>query len=241
MKNQYFGDINDYKKYSLLRILGGHGQIRTTVCWVLTKDDNRSDGSRIKYLEKPEQWQNYDPVVFKYLRYSVLKKGMRDVSMIERDYILPNCSFYREYIGDDSSSREKYFNKFYSFSKGTDLIFFDPDNGLEVNSVPRGKKGSSKYVYWDEIRTSYEAGHSVLIYQHFPRKPRELFLRNLVRKIREIIGTRRVFSYCTYHVTFLLLTQPNHEHILTQNNNNVKEVWGEIIKIGNHELAGSTV
>jgi len=26
MKNQYFGDINDYKKYSLLRLLGGHGQ-----------------------------------------------------------------------------------------------------------------------------------------------------------------------------------------------------------------------
>ena len=56
MKNQYFGDINDYKKYSLLRLLGGQGQIKTAICWVLTEDDNRTDGSKIKYLEQPDKW-----------------------------------------------------------------------------------------------------------------------------------------------------------------------------------------
>ena len=39
MKNQYFGDINDYRKYGLLRILTNGGEIKTAVCWMLTTDD----------------------------------------------------------------------------------------------------------------------------------------------------------------------------------------------------------
>jgi len=241
MKNQYFGDINDYKKYSLLRLLGGLGKIETTVCWVLTEDDNRNDGSRIKYLEKPELWQSYDPVVFDHLQKNVLAKGVRDVSVLEQGDVLPNCRYYSEYVHDDDSLRSDFFKKFQDFAKGADLVFFDPDNGLEVKSVPRGKRGSSKYIYWDEVKSSYEAGHSLMIYQHFPRKPRELFLRNMVRKFKDIIGTHRVFSFCTYHVTFLLLSQPEHEELFTQNSINVKKVWGEVIKVRKHGLAGSVV
>jgi len=241
MKNQYFGDINDYKKYSLLRLLGGLGQIKTTVCWVMTEDDNRSDGSRIKYLEKPEQWQDYDPGVFEHLRENVLNKGIRDIRVIEQGDILPNCNFYSKYVHDDSSLRDEFFREFRDFSRGTDLVFFDPDNGLEVKSVPCGRRDSSKYIYWDEVRASYEAGYSLMIYQHFPRKPRELFLRNLVRKFKDIVGTHRVFSYCTNHVTFLLLPQPDHEDLFAQNSNKVKEVWGEIVKVRKHGLAGSVV
>jgi len=241
MKNQYFGDINDYKKYSLIRILSGYGQIQTSICWVLTQDDNRNDGSRTKYLEKPEQWQDYDPAVFKHLRENVLKKGVRDVSVLEQGDVLPNCRYYSEYVYDNDSLRVEFFKKFRDFAKGTDLVFFDPDNGLEVKSVPRGKRGSSKYVYWDEVKSSYEAGHSLMIYQHFPRKPRELFLRNLVRKFKDIVDTHSVFSFCTNHVTFLLLPQPDHEDLFAQNSNKVKEVWGQIIKVRKHGLAGSVV
>ncbi len=234
MKNQYFGDINDYKKYSLLRLLSGHGQIKTAICWVLTEDDGRRDGSRIKYLEKPEQWQDYDRVVFEHLRENVLHKGMRDVSLIERNDILPNCTFYRELVHDDNKSRDEYFKGFWDFSKGTDLIFFDPDNGIEVKSIPRGKRNSSKYVYWDEVRASYQAGHSLVIYQHFPRKPRELFLRNLARKFRDMVGTRKIFSYCTYHVAFLLIPQPKHEELFIKNHAKISQAWGDIIKVRPH-------
>ena len=147
MKNQYFGDINDYKKYSLLRILSGNGQIETVVCWVLTEDDSRTDGSKIRYLEQPEKWQNYDPTVYEYLRKQVLDKGIRNVSYIEQDDIIPNCRFYREVINDNVGSRENFFSGFLEFAKGADLVFFDPDNGIEVKSIPRGRKSSSKYVY----------------------------------------------------------------------------------------------
>ena len=43
-----------------------------------------------------------------------------------------------------------------------DLVFFDPDNGIEIASVKKGRKDSSKFVYLDEIGASYAAGKSAL-------------------------------------------------------------------------------
>jgi hypothetical protein len=40
VKNRYFGDINDYRKYGLLRALTNYGEIKTAVCWMLTTDDD---------------------------------------------------------------------------------------------------------------------------------------------------------------------------------------------------------
>ena len=45
MKNQYFGDINDYRKYELLRILTNGGGIKTAVCWMLTREDESVNGN----------------------------------------------------------------------------------------------------------------------------------------------------------------------------------------------------
>lgn len=39
MKHQYIGDINDYRKYALLRTLSADGVNRIGVCWMLTPDD----------------------------------------------------------------------------------------------------------------------------------------------------------------------------------------------------------
>jgi hypothetical protein len=38
MKNQYFGDINDYRKYGLLRALQSTGDGSLLVTWMLTPD-----------------------------------------------------------------------------------------------------------------------------------------------------------------------------------------------------------
>lgn len=234
MKNQYFGDINDYKKYSLLRILSGNGQINTVVCWVLTEDDSRTDGNRIGYLQQPERWKSYDPIVYKHLREHVLERGLRDVTAIERADVLPNSRFYKEYIYDDIDLRDEFFDKFFKFAQGADLVFYDPDNGLEVKSVPRGKKKSSKYIYWSEIEASYNSGHSLLIYQHLPRKPRETFIHNIVTRFHTLNGARRVFTYCTDHVVFFLFPQPEHEEHLTDNNTIIADKWGGKIVVCEH-------
>ena len=59
MKNQYFGDINDYQKFGILRAVAD-ASLRTMVCWMLTRDDKktdeRRDGLRLSYLDKPDIW-----------------------------------------------------------------------------------------------------------------------------------------------------------------------------------------
>jgi len=231
MKNQYFGDINDYKKYSLLRFLSRYGQIETVICWVLTHDDDGSDGNRVKYLQQPDKWRGYDPALYDYLREYVFRRGIRDVKIIETPDILTNCRFYSEIIEDNIELREVYFNRFLEFAKGADLIFFDPDNGLEVKSVPLGRTNSSKYLYWSEVKISYKAGHSILIYQHFPRMQRESYIHNLVQQFKAITDVGRIFYYKTRHVVFFLLPQPKHEELFIESNANILNVWGKTISI----------
>jgi hypothetical protein len=67
MKNQYFGDINDYRKYGLLRGLSNDGEISTFVCWMLTANDSRPDGKFISYLGNQEKFSKYDPELFNIL------------------------------------------------------------------------------------------------------------------------------------------------------------------------------
>lgn len=49
MKHQYVGDINDYRKYALLRALSSGGTNQVGVCWMLTPDDGGADGAKLAY------------------------------------------------------------------------------------------------------------------------------------------------------------------------------------------------
>ncbi len=46
MKNQYFGDVNDYLKYGLLRQLSNEGRFKICVCWMLTEPDGTTEGGK---------------------------------------------------------------------------------------------------------------------------------------------------------------------------------------------------
>lgn len=234
MKNQYYGDINDYKKYSLIRHLTGEGELEAAVCWVLTEDDNLSDGSKIDYLMNPEKWRRYDPVVFEQLRNDILIRGLRRVENLEHSKILSNCRFYTQPIKDEVKERDRFFDEFYRFSKDVDLIFFDPDNGLEIKSVPRGRTKSSKYLYWNELKLFYNKGSSILLYQHFPRQNREHYINNIIDRVFESTKVDVVFSYVTSHVLFLLIAQLEHESFFRMRNTTITINWRDQIKIKEH-------
>ena len=91
---------------------------------------------------------------------------------------------------------------------GCDLIFFDPDNGLDVPSVQRGRRNSSKYVYRSEVSEAYQRGHSVLVYQHFTRENRDTFLDRICDDLKDCTGATDIEVFRTPHVAFLLLEQP---------------------------------
>ena len=234
MKNQYFGDINDYRKYGLLRLLTRGGEINTTVCWMLTPNDGRGDGSRIGYLSQPEEWRDLDPQLFDHLEETVLRRGLRNVSEIENSTVLPSCSFFSKLVPDDRGARAVYHEGAIDSARGCELVFFDPDNGIEVQSKPCGRKDSSKYLYWCEIEDFWKAGHSLLIYQHFPHVERNPFIEAKARELICRTGALEVISFRTSHVVFLLVPHEERLDFFRGRSGVVEEVWGQQIQVAYH-------
>ncbi len=233
MKNQYVADINDYRKYGLLRTLSGNGKIRTGVCWMLTPDDNRTDGQFTRYLNSPEQWKRYDSELFECLT-DCLQDGQRHVSRIESTNILPNTIYHGDLLSDIREKRSGYFADMHERLQGVDLIFFDPDNGLEIMSRPYGRKQSSKFLYWHELTRAFNAGKSILVYQHFIREKREHFIKRLTSELCSRLDVPEVFSFRTPHVVFFLVSQPVHAQYFKGRAAVVAEQWREQIYVSAH-------
>lgn len=238
MKNQYYGDVNDYKKYSLIRTITAHGEISIAFCWALTKDDGLSDGKKIGYLKEPSEWSRHDPAVYEQLRADVIFKKQRKVENIEESNLIPNSRFFKRVLKDNANERDVFFQEFLNFSQNSELIFFDPDNGIEVKSVARGKPGSSKYVYWKELENFYQLDKSLLIYQHFPRVNRELFITSLSSKVFRTTCASTIFMFVTSHVLFLLIPQQRHETIFRKESKRLANSWKGRIKV--KEVSRST-
>lgn len=211
MKNQYFGDINDYRKYGLLRSLQSGSKRKLLVAWMLTPDDGGRDGGLRSYLRQPEKWRRFDPELFDGLAAALQATSAPQVSLIEGSGLLPGSTFYSAVVPDARRERDLWRRGLMESTSGVDLVFVDPDNGIEIPSRPVGRKGSSKYVSWSEIEQLGEAGCSVLIYQHSRREPREAFAVRMVSELRQRTGVRFAYAFRTTRVLFLLVSQVEHE------------------------------
>ncbi|TAK66950.1 MAG: hypothetical protein EPO24_00975 [Bacteroidetes bacterium] len=227
MKHQYFGDINDYKKYGLLRVLSSGGAIRIAVCWMLTENDSRTDGNKISYLNEPERWRDYDPELFDILRHTLHNKRSRNVRHIEESDCLRPAVYHSEILTDEASQREEYFSSLLTKASGLELLFFDPDNGIEVKSVMYGRKNSCKYIYWHEIKAAYNAGHSLLIYQHFPRVEHRLYTARSIQQIQTLLEVSEVFAIATSSVLYLLVPQKHHNNYFQERLKALQNRWEE--------------
>jgi hypothetical protein len=207
MKNQYFGDVNDYRKYGLLRSLQSTWDGSLLVAWMLTPDDGGKDGGFRSYLEAPTTWAKYDPELFAGLADLLRSASQPSVSLIERSALLPRASYHSAVVPDGRLERDAWRDNLLHKALGVDLVFLDPDNGVEVPSKPVGRERSSKYVTWQEIQALWEAGCSLLIYQHFRREARDAFARRLVSELRERTGAGFIEAFLTPHVLFLLVAQ----------------------------------
>ena len=210
MKNQFFGDINDYRKYGLLQILSYEGKFRVAVCWMLTPNDGSTQGEERSYLDHRDPWENYDIPLYRALAKCPKNRAQRNVRYAEKKKLIPGARYFHDDLTDITSERRSYFHCFFCFAAGADLIFFDPDVGLEIKSTALGKsrrKGSSKYLYKEELTESLKLGFSVLVYQHFPHKDHKDFIEERTQQILEWPGVRRVFSIESENVVFFLLPQ----------------------------------
>lgn len=231
MKNQYVGDINDYIKYSILRHLTAGARSRAAmVCWMLTPDDGRSDGNLREYLKLPERFRLFDPAVFDGL--AAVAASTRTVAAIEDQGIIVGADYFSRVLTDNREQRRSYFDALWCALRPRSLLFFDPDNGLAVASVPQGRKNSAKYLYWEELEEGLRRGHSVVLYQHFPRVQREDYVLMLLNRIGRLTPDYRcLFAICSSRVAYIVAASPDDEYGLKEAATQVEQTWAGSLRV----------
>lgn len=159
----------------------------------------------------------------------MIEQDRRDVAIANKSALLARCFSHEPLLGDNAQERAHYFASFWKRAEGFELVFFDPDNGLEVQSKPKGRKDSCKFLYWDELAETGRRGHSVLLYQHFGRKERMAFKAELARAIMERTGAGKVYAFATPHVVFFLIPSKERGEYFERKAGEVFATWAEQI------------
>jgi hypothetical protein len=184
VRHNFVNDIGDYAKYALLRSLciSGQTEIRLGVIWYLTDHAERNgDGRKRPHLSQ-DGWQNLDPELLTTMRQIEGTLGGQDelnVGLIEASSILPaGTAYFSEAIPQAQgtakqrvSERTAWFERARKAVADCDLVFLDPDNGLEVRSVPLTSPKAGKYATISEIVALLKNGAGVVLYQHGSRTP----------------------------------------------------------------------
>ncbi len=218
MKDQYFGDFGDYQKISLLQTLKNKG-LKVVTHWLKTSDDQSTDGKHITYLATPLLWRDYEPEIYDYLKER-LSTGIRSLSHIENSPFCREIHFQNDLI-EDSDARKRSFESIIE-SPNFDLVFFDPDNGIEVAST--NKKNIHKYVLWDEISSTFNSGKSILIYQHFSRSNRDKFIQGKLNELKKRLNCE-VFALRAKHSVYLFAMHDKHSENIKSGLNIFSDKW----------------
>lgn len=186
MQNRYFGDVGDYGKYGLLRKLCGitseGPRLSLGVVWYLVPNEGHNDdGKHISYLNKPE-YRLCDPDLFDGLNH-LLNDGLRTVSKIQGSDLLPSKTAYFDTylsfngIGSTGAAnrvvrlniRQKWLSKARDTVRDRDIVFLDPDNGLQIKSVKQHSDKGTKYVFWEEAENLADYPQTLVVYHHLNR------------------------------------------------------------------------
>ena len=171
MQNRYTGDIGDFGKLGLLRVLQAAG-FSVGVNWYLTPNESHNqDGKHTNY----DDLRSCDENLWRELK-QIVDSDNRSVAALQKDRIL-KATFYAETLdfrgkkkAERRLIRENWHQNALKTLCGSDLVFVDPDNGLIVPSAEEKPK-ENKFVLPKELADYYEQGSSVIYYQHKARRP----------------------------------------------------------------------
>ena len=150
MKNQYAGDVGDYTKLGILRGLENAG-FSIGLNWYLTPNEPEhsktfTDGKHTKFLECDCDTPDID--LFCALQKIGLSQN-RSIARLERAKLFENTLFWNKIL--EGKSRDKWHLEALKKLGKQDVIFLDPDNGLEVKSTNPYSKNGNKYTTYKEV------------------------------------------------------------------------------------------
>jgi hypothetical protein len=174
MQDRYVGDVGDFVKFGILRALAGDHSVG--VAWWLHPDEmHNGDGRHVTYLQRAN-WRDLDQPLFDALN-DIVQRDARNVAALETARLLTNATYAREQIPTAGPAaarrlaRSAWIERTHDHLAGTDLVFVDPDNGLETSRFSPAARRAAKCVALAELRALAQPGRTLLVYHHQTRRP----------------------------------------------------------------------
>lgn len=181
MQDRYAGDVGDFSKFLLLKsLLEGHDHKLGVVWYRRPNEIHNNDGGHVEYLQDP-RFKDCDPDLLSKLS-RVVHSTRRSIKLLQASAILPeNTTYYPNIIDFDvkygsQSQRDKTARQRARLEwcaeankalLNSNVLFLDPDNGLEVASCSEyGRMRSGKYAYYEEVSRFLRDRDICVVYQH---------------------------------------------------------------------------
>jgi hypothetical protein len=240
MQDRYAGDVGDFGKFGLLRHLCGktaqddHPTLTSGVIWYRVADETHNgDGRHTSYLKRnplnDRRFRACDETVYDALAALVDGKR-RSVAALEGADLLTNAVYWHEVI---SRPRGGWFDRALKAIAGCDVVFVDPDNGIERADLRDTQARSRKFVFRSEIQSLVLQGKSVVVYHHTGRLggTAEEQTKRQLQSLRQQLSLRqRPFRVLFRRGTtraFLILPNQAHRDVLLERTRALVQKWGK--------------
>ena len=148
MKNKYVADINDFRKYGLLRALLASNGLKCGVFWLLTEADASNDGELVRYLKRPTRAEQLDSELFHKLRHMVHTHKDRTVARVRQETLLPRTQFFEDLIPDNVLARTAAFQKGLANSKTANWSSLTPTTAWRLNHGQVAGNTPTSFYTW---------------------------------------------------------------------------------------------
>lgn len=179
MNDRYVGDVGDFSKFALLRLLERSSEeaIETAVLWWATKHAGGSagDGRHTGFVTE-QPYLDADRELAEAL-HAVQKKGRR-IAHLEQANLLRRVRYHSEPIDgeeplrprDRPARRAVWLEGAIEVARGADVVFVDPDNGLVPMSMRTTNAAARKTVVVHELASLVTPDQTLVVYHHSTRQ-----------------------------------------------------------------------
>lgn len=231
MQDRYSADIGDFGKFQMLRYLFSNTKHTLSQIWYLYPDENHNnDGMYINYFHKVKGFDHELENSFKKIIST-----KRNVEALQNANLLENIKYFSHIIEEDKDLvyRKIWFKKALDFSKNSDFILTDSDNGIAIKCQKASKSleilgfdkfkdrsKSGKYIFLDEIKELFEVANCLIIYHHLNRCfAHDLQIENLTKTLKKefnIVFAIKHKPYSPRVFFFLCKEQEKYDFLLSK-------------------------
>ena len=207
MQDKYVGDVGDFGKFLILRQvqrLAGR-QLCLGVNWytVTLPEPGSKDGRHVEYQDDRRDDAPRFMVCDPELRHALSRlvgENRRRISDLERANILSGSALY---FSDSIpygafpldlriEQRTRWFEKSRKSLQAAQVVFLNPDNGVQTSKIKKTQTRSVKYAFADEIKGYFEDGKMVIVYNHRDHSPIETYATRFRETLNHVGRTARL-------------------------------------------------